>query len=179
MPRRDIAAKRYAEAVFQIARDSRTIDRWRADLQVIAAVLGDPQVFAVLENAKIPQQAKLNLIRQGLEGVTQQALNFAFLLVQRRRVALATEIVVFFNEMADDYLGIAHAEVTTAIPVAAQEQQLIAEQLSRMTGKQVDVQMRVDPSIIGGMVARVGDRLIDGSTRSRLQALRTRLEAAR
>src|SRR5205807_7039422 len=107
------------------------------------------------------------------------ALNFARLLVQRRRVALAPQVVEDFNQMADDYLGLAHAEVTTAVPVSQQEQQLIAEQLSRLTGKRVDVRIRTDPSIIGGMVARVGDRLIDGSTRSRLLALRSRLEAAR
>jgi F-type H+-transporting ATPase subunit delta len=177
--RREIAAKRYAEAVFQIARDSQSLSAWRADLQAIGGVLGEPEILALLESGKVPEPAKFDLLRRSLAGVSPLALNFAMLLVQRRRVALAPQVTDFYFEMADNYLGIAHAEVTTAVPVSAEEQQLIAEQLSRITGKKVDVQMRTDPSIIGGMIAKIGDRLIDGSTRSRLIALRSRLEVAR
>lgn len=177
--KREIAAKRYAEAVFQIARDEQRFDAWRADLQTVGAVFAEPEVLGLLESAKVPAPAKDELLTRALAGVSPAALNFARLLVQRRRVALAPQVAEYFRELADEYRGLAHADVVTAVPIGEDEQRLIAAQLSRMTGKQVDVIARTDPSIIGGIVARVGDRLIDGSTRTRLQALKQRLEVAR
>jgi len=177
--RREIAAKRYAEAVFQIARDQGAIESWQRDLQTVAAVFADPEVLGLLESAKVPRQAKEDVLRRTLTGVSPLALNFARLLVQRRRVALAPQVADFFRELADAALGIAHAEVVTAIEIGDAERQLIAQRLGQITGKQVQIESRVDPSIIGGVVAQVGDRLIDGSARTRLLALRRRLEAAR
>ncbi len=177
--RREIAAKRYAEAVFQIARDQGTIDAWLRDLQTIAAVFSEPEVLGLLESAKVPQSTREDVLSRTLAGISPLALNFARLLVQRRRVALAPHVTDFFRELADAYRGIAHAEVVTAVEVGDAERQLIAQRLSKITGKQVQIETRVDPSIIGGVVARVGDRLIDGSARTRLLALRHRLEAAR
>ncbi|HZQ35519.1 MAG TPA: ATP synthase F1 subunit delta [Dehalococcoidia bacterium] len=177
--RREIAAKRYAEAVFQIARDQGTIDAWLRDLQTIGAVFAEPEVLGLLESAKVPPQAREDVLRRTLAGVSPLALNFARLLVQRRRVALAPQVTDFFRELADAYRGVAHAEVVTAVEIGDAERQLIAQRLGQLTGKQVQIETRVDPSIIGGVVARVGDRLIDGSARTRLLALRHRLEAAR
>jgi len=177
--KREIAAKRYAEAVFQIARDEQRFDAWRTDLQTIGALFSEPELLGLLESAKVPAPAKEDLLSRSLAGVSPAALNFARLLVQRRRVALAPQVVEFFRELADEYRGVAHADVVTAVPIGEDEQRLIAAQLSSMTGKQVDVLARTDPRIIGGIVARVGDRLIDGSTRTRLRALKQRLETAR
>jgi F-type H+-transporting ATPase subunit delta len=80
--------------------------------------------------------------------------------------------------MMDAHLNLAHAIVTTAVPLADDERSAIAARLSAMTGKQVDVTSVVDEAIIGGVVARIGDQLIDGSTRTRLLALKRRLEGA-
>ncbi len=177
--KREIAATRYAEAVFGIAREQRTIDRWQSDLQTVGAVFSNPEVLGLLENATVPAAAKEDVLQRTLAGVSPLALNFARLLVQRRRYALAPQVADDFRALADEYLGIAHAEVTTVVDVDDNEKRLIAERLSQITGKKVDVQIRIDPSILGGMIARVGDTLIDGSTRTRLQALRRRLEVAR
>jgi F-type H+-transporting ATPase subunit delta len=177
--KREIAARRYAEAIFQIARSTQTIDQWRSDLQSVAGVFGDPEVLGLLENATVPPPAKEDVLNRTLAGISPLAMNYARLLVQRRRVALAPQIADDFRALADDYIGVAHAEVTTVVDLDDNEKRLIAEQLSRITGKNVDVQVHTDPSILGGMIARVGDTLIDGSTRTRLQALRQRLEAAR
>ena len=106
-------------------------------------------------------------------------LNLARILVHRGRTALAAQIAEAFQELADAARGIAHAEVTTAVPLSEGEAKAVAEKLAEITGKQVVVQTRVDEGIIGGLVARIGDRLIDGSTRSRLAALRCRLQEAR
>lgn len=177
--KREIAARRYAEAVFQIARDSGSLDAWRLDLQTVAAVFADSEVLGLLENAAVPEAAKGEVLKRTLQGVSPLAMNYAQLLVQRRRVALAPQVADYFRTLADAYQGIAHAEVTTAVDVDDNERRLIAERLSQLTGKRVDVQTHTDPNILGGMVARIGDRLIDGSARTRLQLLRRRLESAR
>jgi F-type H+-transporting ATPase subunit delta len=78
--------------------------------------------------------------------------------------------------MLDDRRGIAHATVTTAVALSDEERRAVTGKLSSITGKQVDITSVVDESIIGGVVARIGDQLIDGSTRTRLLALKRRLE---
>ncbi|MHB8377115.1 MAG: F0F1 ATP synthase subunit delta, partial [Dehalococcoidia bacterium] len=83
-----------------------------------------------------------------------------------------------FGEQVDERRGIAHALVTTAVPLSDDERGAVAARLSAITGKTVDVVPVVDPAIIGGVVARIGDQLIDGSTRTRLKALRRSLEGA-
>ncbi|MEJ5221650.1 MAG: ATP synthase F1 subunit delta, partial [Tepidiforma sp.] len=84
-----------------------------------------------------------------------------------------------FNRLADDYEGIAHAEVTTAVPLTDEQLASIRARLGQQLGKQVVATARVDPAIIGGAIVRVGDRLIDGSVRTRLKLLRRELEGAR
>lgn len=179
MAERNIAAKRYAEGVFAVANEQAMFDEWARDLQTIAAKFGDPQLLRFLENSRIPDNGKFALLDRALDEVSREALNYARLLVQRRRVALAPAITDYFREMVEEHRGIAHAEVTTAVPVSDAEKRLIETRLSTLTHKTVSAAMRVDPAIIGGVVAQVGDRLIDGSTRTRLNALRHRLETAR
>jgi F-type H+-transporting ATPase subunit delta len=177
--KRDIAAKRYAEAVFQIARDQQNLNVWRADVRRIGTVFSDPEVIAVLENTRVPWETKDELLVRSLVGVLPLALNYARLLVLRRRERLAMQVADYFDDLVDDFLGVAKAEVITAVEIDENEKRLIAEQLSRITRKQVSVQVSIDPSIIGGFVARVGDKLIDGSTKTRLLVMRRRLEVAR
>jgi F-type H+-transporting ATPase subunit delta len=179
VPAREIAAKRYAEAVFSLAREKGDLDRWALDLETIAGTFADPQLFALLENSRVPEATKNEMLTRSLGAIAPLALNFAKLLVQKQRAGLAADVADYFRQMVDEDRGIVHAEVTTAIAVSDDEQRLIRQRLSAMTNKDVRVQMRIDPAIIGGVVARIGDRLIDGSTRTRLIALRHRLESAR
>lgn len=176
---RELAAKRYAEAAFQIARERGTEEAWLEGLRLLVALWSDPQALAFLEDVRIPLGAKLKLVERALEGVDPLVLNLARLLVQRGRVALAPQILEAFQELADEERGIVHALVTSAVPLSEDEQRAVAERLSQITGKQVVLEARVDEGIIGGLVVRIGDRLIDGSTRSKLQALKRQLEEAR
>ncbi len=127
----------------------------------------------------MPREEKLRLLDAGLKAyVSPLAMNLVRLLEQRGKIALARDIQVAFQTMLDERRGVAHAVVTTAVPLADDERAAIASKLSSMTGKQVDVTPVVDASIIGGIIARIGDQLVDGSTRSRLAALKRSLEGA-
>ena len=173
------SARRHAQAAFEIARDNDEIERWRADLRTMAATLSDPQALAILENPKLPLQSKMRLVEQVLPGVSGLALNLAYLLVLRGRLGLVRQIADEYQRFANAHLGVEHAEVTTAVPLDEATKQRLAQALGEITGAKVLLTTRVDPEVIGGFVARIGDRLVDGSTRARLEALKKTLVEAK
>ena len=176
---REIAARRYGEAAFQIARDGGTEERWSEGLSLMAAVFSDSEIAALMQEARISSADKMGLAEKALAGVDPLVLNLARLLVHRGRTALASQIAEAFQELVDAERGIAHALVTTAVPLSDDETKAVAEKLSEISDLQVVVETEVDEGIIGGLVARIGDKLIDGSTRSQLMALKRRLREAR
>jgi F-type H+-transporting ATPase subunit delta len=84
-------------------------------------------------------------------------------------------MVLEYGRLVDEHRGIAHAEVATAVPLEPEEKDKLVRRLGDLVGREIVLTTRVDPAIIGGLVARVGDKLIDGSTKSRLLALRESL----
>ena len=171
------AARRYTEAVFSLARDKDTFDQWQRDLDKLAALTADPQAAVVMASPKVGEADKLALITAQLTGAQPEALNLARLLLERGRLSIATEMADVFRELALAELGIVIAEVTTATPIDKATETGIKQQLSKLVGKQVEIRTHVDESIIGGIIARIGDQLIDGSVSSQLRRLRTRLGA--
>jgi F-type H+-transporting ATPase subunit delta len=101
--------------------------------------------------------------------------NLFLLLLERRRFHQVRDVITVFRELALEDRGIAVARVETAVELTQQEEQLVRQRLASVIGKQVEVLTRVNPEIIGGIVAQVGDDLIDGSVRSQLAALRRRM----
>jgi F-type H+-transporting ATPase subunit delta len=167
-----VTGKRHAQAVFQIALEEKQLDRWLADLGKIAAVLGDAEIAAALSSPKVSMDKKKDVLRSGLKGVSPVAMNLAHYLVEKNRLHLARGLAVEYRRLMNVYLGLELAEVTTAIPISAQEGESIGKGLAAISGKRVTVESSVDPAILGGFVAKLGDKLIDGSARTRLQELR-------
>jgi F-type H+-transporting ATPase subunit delta len=166
------SAKRHAQAVFQIALESDSVERWRSDLRSLSETLSDPQLAAVLQDPKVHLPQKVEMIRSLVPGVGQLALNLAFLLVARQRLGILSQLVAAYEVMADAHEGVEHASVVTAVPLEKHERDGLMGHLSRLTGKSIVLDAAVDPDIIGGFVARIGDKLIDGSTKARLMALK-------
>jgi F-type H+-transporting ATPase subunit delta len=172
----DGVARRYAQAVFELARESGNFDQWTRDLDAIAAIMSDAAVAPVLESERVRDADKVALIEQLLAGVSPLGLNLARLLVSNGRVDHAESIRDEFKSLLDTQRGIVHAHVTTAVPIGDEERALLVSRLSQMTGGQVTLQSEVNPEILGGLVVRIGDRLIDGSVRAKLKTLRRQLE---
>ena len=171
------AAKRYTEAVFDIAREKGSFDQWQRDLDALAGLITDNGAALVLNSPKISRAQKLSLVQEALRDAAPEALNLATLLLDRRRLGIAPEMANLFRDAALAELGIVVANVTTAEPIDRQAETAIRQRLSSLVGKQVEIRSEVDPSIIGGVVARIGDQLIDGSVSNQLRRLRDRLEA--
>ncbi|MGE3074375.1 MAG: F0F1 ATP synthase subunit delta [Dehalococcoidia bacterium] len=172
------AARRYAQAAFDIANDSGTIATWRSELDDVASVLAESGLAPVLADGKLTVESRLKMVERALN-VSPMVMNLAKLLVQKGRSLDARWVANAFARMADEHEGIAHAQITTAIELSPEQLDGITKQLSTSLGKEVRATSSVDPSIVGGVVIKVGDKLVDGSVKTRLRRLRRELEGVR
>jgi F-type H+-transporting ATPase subunit delta len=172
---RDPAAKRYAQAAFELARERGELDAWERQLRALAAALANREALAFVSSLQVPREAKEEFLRRVLEEPVPLVWNLVRLLAQKGRLTLLQQIAEQFQALLDEHRGIAHAEVVTAVALSDADQQALAERLSQLTGKHVQVELMEEPEILGGLIARIGDRLIDGSTRSKLIALKRKL----
>ncbi len=165
-------AKRYAQAVFQIALARQELDGWQSDLEKIVRVGDNAVLKALLENPKLRFSGKARLLAEMLSDINPLALNLVYLLVMRDRFNLVGEIAEGYQRFFDSHRGIESAEVITAVPLDDEAKSKLAKHLEAIVGKKVVVKHEVDASLLGGVVARVGGKLLDGSTRSRLRAMK-------
>ena len=178
MPAIESAAKRYAQAAFELANSSGTLDAWMTGLEAIAEFTSEADIKRVLEATRVPPETKMQLIGAGLGDQPRMVQNLARLLVRKGRSFLAPDIARSFRELVDTQRGIEHAVATTAVPLTPAEVDALRQTLRERTGKDVVLEMAVDPSLLGGVVIQIGDKLIDASTRARLHALRESLVGA-
>ena len=168
--------RRYAEAIFDIAKKQNTVDRTLEDMREIARLFSHRKLLYLLNEPKIPMQRKESAIRQALESkVLPTSLNLALLVVQRELVEAMPNLARELEQLVLNYKNEAVAQVTTAMPMDQQQQNKVRQALERRTGKTILMQTKVSPDILGGVVARVGDQIIDASVRHRLAALRRQL----
>jgi F-type H+-transporting ATPase subunit delta len=169
-------ARRYAGAIFDLARKQNTLDRTLADVQGIADLFSNRKVSFLLREPKVPAQRKEKALRDALQSrVLPTSLNFALLLVQRELVEYAPNIAKELEQLVRDYRNEAVADVTTAAKIDAVQSDVIQRALEQRTGKTIIVREHIDPAILGGVVARVGDEVIDGSVRYRLSVLQQQM----
>ena len=165
---RRVHTKRYSQAVFSIALETNQLDRWQSDLKRIASLAEDATLIAWLESPKFHFDAKAKLLSELLGDINPLALNLAYLLVTRGRLSMVGDIADEYQQLLDSYRGIEWAEVITAVPLDNEDKRRLAERLGAVVNKKVVLKSEVDSSLIGGVIARVGDKLLDGSTRSKL-----------
>ena len=170
------SARRYAEAAFAIAQEDRAVEAWLADLRAIAAALADERILLVVGNPTLPIAGRRDLLRQTLaKSPAPKVLNLVSLLLERRRIELFPQIVEEFQRLVDAQNGVVRAVATAASPLSPDEVAGLRERLAHLTGHTVELTTDVDADLLGGVVVRVGDRLIDGSVRGRLERLRSQL----
>jgi F-type H+-transporting ATPase subunit delta len=177
MARRDTAARRYAEAAFEIGRQDRTLDAWERDLERLRAVLGDEEMRALAEHPAVPYADKERVVRRVVGEVSDEALNLVLLMIRRGRPGAIGSMAERFGELVRRERGIALAEVRTALPLDDEQRDDLMQRLHELTEQKVEINEVVDESLIGGVTVRIGDRLYDASVRNRLERLRARLTA--
>jgi F-type H+-transporting ATPase subunit delta len=177
MARRDTAARRYAEAAFEIARADRSIDDWERDLERLREVVQDPELRILVEHPAVPYADKERVLRRVAGDVRPEAANLVLLMVRRGRPRAIGAMVEHFRALVRRDRGVALAEVRTAIELEAAQRDAVMERLHELTGDQIEITEVVDESLIGGITVRIGDQLYDASVRNRLERLRARLTA--
>lgn len=178
MALRGAAARRYAQAIFDIAMEQNALDKWLNDLRALAGTLGSPQAVAALEDPSVTEETQRKVINDLVPKDMNNplALNLLYILVDRQRLGLLPRILETYQEMYNKAKGIVVADVVSAVPLDEAHQREVANQLSRiMGGKTVQLRIRHDPRILGGIIARIGDELIDASVATRLASLGERL----
>lgn len=165
-------ARRYAQAVFQIALERAELDSWQSDLRKIARLGEDTAFTMLLESPRLHFDDKASLLSERFAEVNPLALNLVYLLLVKGALSIAGEIAAEYQRRLDSHHGIEQAEVITAIALDDEDRLKITERLRAVVGKEVVIKPEVDSGLIGGIVARIGGKLLDGSTRSRLEALR-------
>jgi F-type H+-transporting ATPase subunit delta len=176
-----IVARRYARAVMDLGVELGQLDAIVEEINGFASAWEtSPDLRNAIENPLVSHEAKKKVIeelaaRLGVGAVTRNTL---FLLVDRRRAKALPYVAQALREFADARKGLLRAEVTTASPLSETYYSRLQAQLEAMTGKKVVVDRRTDPDLIAGVVTRIGDRILDGSLRTRLQTLRDALMPA-
>jgi len=170
-------ARNYAEALFELGEKHGTHEDLAGGLNTLAQVLeSDASVRHFLITPKIELQQKQKALRAALgDQVSPMLLNFVLVVLNKRRQALLREIAVEYGELLDTKQNRVHAKVTLAHEPDAATETKIATELSRILGKTVVPHITVNPEILGGIVVRYGDHIMDGSLKRRLVGLRQRL----
>lgn len=172
-------ANRYARAVFHIASERHELDRWQSDLSMIADLGENSDLVALLKNPNVRFSEKSKLLSESLREVSPSALKLVYLLVTKDRLSLVAKISEEFQRLLDSHRGIEAAVVVTAVPLDDKTKSGLVKHLEDIVGKKVVAQHEVDPDIIGGVIVRIGGKLLDYSTRSRLMALKEELSGIR
>jgi len=172
---RKLYAKRYAQAAFNIALEKKELDKWQTDLRTVASLGEDSTIITFLESPKFNFSAKTKLLSERLVDVEPLVLNLVYLLIAKARLGIIGEIADEYQRLLDSYHGIERAEVITAVPLDDKDKVKLGERIGAIVGKKVMIEPEVDPGLIGGFIVRIGGKLLDGSTRSRLEALKREL----
>ena len=176
MARRETAARRYAEAAFEIATGDGAVEAWRSELDAAASVVSDERVGRMLANPALPTEQRIEMAKTIFgTSVSQQVLNLLGLMLRRGRIHELPRLAAEFRRLDNARQGITEATAISASPLSQDEVRAVTERLEQLTGGRVELAVQVDPSLLGGLVVRVGDRMIDGSVRGRLERLRNQL----
>ena len=176
MARRESAARRYAEAAFEVAQRDDTLETWRSELDTAAEIVGDERSLRILSNPAVAEDRRVAMVTELLHGrVSKPVLNLTLLMLRRGRIEAVTRVAGEFRRLDDARQGITHATATSATPLTKDEIDALTKRLEGTTGGRIALDVQVDPSLLGGIVVRLGDRLYDGSVRGRLERLRNQL----
>lgn len=170
-------ARRYAAALFETAKESDIIDKIESDLGLITwSWQNIPRFSEILTNPLIVSEDKKNIIQEIFKDrIDKITLDFLYLLVDRQREVIIPEIEAEYIAYADNWRGIIRVLVTSAVPITDDERARLVSALEAFTEKKVELRLEVDSSLIGGMIVRIGDIIIDGSIKGYLKTLRDRL----
>ena len=176
MQEKTTIARPYAQAVFETASEESKLSEWSEMLGLLDAVVSDAQLQAVLTNPKLDATALSDLVLGVCgESLDEKGSNLVKVLANARRLVIVPEINKLFEQLRAEAEGVIEVAVTSAYELAADQQAAISEAMAKRLGRKVEITSDIDDSLIGGVVIRAGDSVIDASVKGRLKALTTQM----
>jgi F-type H+-transporting ATPase subunit delta len=175
----DVYDKYSARVIFDTALKNGELNKWLAQLRKISDVIKDESVARLLMDAKVTYAEKEKVLKGRLGEMDPLAMKLIFMLVEKQKIDIIEEITDEYQRLLDSYHGIEGAEVvevTTAIPLEEKDRLDLAKRLTDIVKKPIVLKDKVDADMIGGIIIRIGDKLIDGSIRSKLTELKKELD---
>lgn len=172
--------RRYAATLLDAAEETGVLEAVRKDVEgVLETAAGSKDLAEFLENPLLGAEVQDKALSAIFAGKLQElTLNFLSLMAQRRRASMLLQTLEAFLELVEESKGVVSAEVVSAVALTEDQQERLRGRLATYTGKQVRLQSQVDPSLRGGVVAKVGDTVFDGSLNTHLERLRRHLGGA-
>jgi F-type H+-transporting ATPase subunit delta len=169
-------ARPYAEAVFSRASDSDKLDHWSDTLGLLAAIVQDKRVAAAISNPKIESDQRISLMLDiGGEHLDTESQNLVRLLVRNDRLSVLPEIASLFEGLKNESQGTLDVQVVSAYKMTKAQEGTLAAALRKRLDREIRVTSEIDRDLIGGVLIRAGDLVIDGSVKDRLRKLSTEL----
>ncbi|MDQ0232120.1 F0F1 ATP synthase subunit delta [Metabacillus malikii] len=178
---KELIAKRYAVALFQLAQEQNQVDKIESDLLVVKEVFAaNKELFNVFNHPKVSADTKKSILKDSFSALSEQVVNTLYLLVDRHRIANINEIVSYFVEIANEARGTEDAIVYSVRPLTDVELSAISTSFAKKIGKvSLRLQNIVDKNLLGGVKLRIGNRIYDGSISGKLERIERQLVANR
>lgn len=174
-----VIAKRYAKAIFEIALEEGRVEEYYQELKDVLALFKEvPDFERVLATPIYPDEVKVRTVEMVADkaGMSPIVKRFLEVLVEKQRVPYLEDVVAVYGKLMDEHVNVARAQVSAAVELDETTLELIAESLSKIVGKRVIVEFHQDPDLIGGVVAKIGDLVLDGSVRTQLKNIKETLK---
>lgn len=173
-----LSQRRYAQAVFQIATESGNFDGWSQDLLTLSTALDDDDFLRFMDAPQISSAVKTETLQQTLANVINPpAFNLLLLLGSRGMAKVIPAISEEYTNLVNRHQGIHSGEVSSAVKLDESQQQRIETLLENILDTKVQLSYQVEPDLIGGLIAQIGDRVIDGSVKTRIDGMRRNIIA--
>ncbi len=164
-------ARRYAKALIELATQEQAVEKFHDELRAFESIQATyPESTAVFSSPAFTIGAKRELLKEIIDrsAFSRTIANFLFLLLEKKRLSQLSFIIAGYRAFADELSGLLRGTVTSALPLAEEQVDEIRAVLEKSSGKKVLLQVELDPSLIGGVVTKIGDKIFDGSIKTQL-----------
>lgn len=172
-----LVAKRYAEALFEVAAESNELDKVREEIDFIADVFeSNPELKTIFTHPRLSKREKKAMIDELFKGkVSESVLNLCYITVDKGRERYLAEISKEYTIFSNREQGIVVAKALTAVPMSEDELNALEEKLSKQFNKRIQLSNQVDERVLGGVLLKIGDKVIDGSIKGRFEDIQREL----
>lgn len=169
-------ARPYAQAVFEIAKENNAFDQWTRSLESLAYAFSNEQFIKIIDSSTTNENAIDNVLVLLGDLLDEKGKNFVRVLAENDRFAVIPEIYQEFVRLRDDYQKVKAVELISARPLAPEDEKTLISKLEAKYQAKVNVKRTIDPSILGGVIIKVGDEVIDASIKTSLGSLSSTLK---